>query len=68
MDAAEQDKERYSKEFNEYKQTESYKIFLQKQIAEKKKGKKKEKTKEKNGTLNSNSSSSKSVENNAKAS
>lgn len=66
MDAAEQDKERYTKEFNEYKQTESYKIFIEKQAAEKKKGKKKEKSKEKNGTHNN--TSSKSVENNSKVS
>lgn len=31
LDAAEQDRERYTKEYNAYKQTEAYKIFKQQQ-------------------------------------
>lgn len=31
LDAAEQDKERYNKEFSDYKQTEAYRIFNEKQ-------------------------------------
>lgn len=31
LDAAEQDRERYTKEYNAYKQTEAYKLFTQQQ-------------------------------------
>ena len=46
LDAAEQDKERYNREFNDYKQTEAYRLFLEKQSAEKQN----ELKKERNGT------------------
>lgn len=52
MDAAEQDKERYSKEFEEYKKTDAYKAFLEKQAAKKEKKVKKGKN-EKTETHNS---------------
>ncbi|XP_066597930.1 high mobility group protein 20A [Prorops nasuta] len=45
LDAAEQDKERYNREFSDYKQTEAYRIFSEKQIE-----KQNEAKKEKNGT------------------
>lgn len=35
MDAAEQDRERYMRELQAYKQTEAYKIFTQKQSEKK---------------------------------
>jgi hypothetical protein len=35
LDAAEQDRERYLKELNAYKQTEAYRIFTQKQQEQK---------------------------------
>lgn len=31
LDAAEQDRERYTREYNAYKQTEAYKLFTQQQ-------------------------------------
>lgn len=49
LDAAEQDKERYNKEFNDYKQTDAYKLFLEKQSTKKDK-KEVKKEKESNGT------------------
>ncbi|XP_063984831.1 high mobility group protein 20A-like [Diachasmimorpha longicaudata] len=50
LDAAEQDKERYNKEFSDYKQTEAYKLFTEKQSSEKcGEGKK-----ERNGTAENN--------------
>lgn len=61
LDAAEQDKERYIKEFNDYKQTDAYTAFLEKQKErEKKKStakqkESKESKKEKNGTDTPNS-------------
>ncbi|XP_014597748.1 PREDICTED: high mobility group protein 20A [Polistes canadensis] len=45
LDAAEQDKERYNREFSDYKQTEAYRIFSEKQSSEKHTEKK-----ERNGT------------------
>jgi hypothetical protein len=68
LDAAEQDKERYNREFNDYKQTDAYKIFLEKQSAKKKKKEvKKEKNEkndkaEKNGNDASTSSSTSTAE------
>ncbi|KAL7294392.1 hypothetical protein TKK_0012397 [Trichogramma kaykai] len=47
LDAAEKDKERYSKEFEEYKKTDAYKTFLQKKAAKKKKDQKKDQKKDK---------------------
>ncbi|XP_023290560.1 high mobility group protein 20A isoform X2 [Orussus abietinus] len=35
LDAAEQDKERYNREFSDYKQTEAYRIFSERQSSEK---------------------------------
>lgn len=35
LDAAEQDKERYNREFSDYKQTEAYRLFSEKQSSEK---------------------------------
>ncbi|XP_043263228.1 high mobility group protein 20A [Colletes gigas] len=50
LDAAEQDKERYNREFSDYKQTEAYRLFNEKQSLEKQQ----ETKKERNGTdLNS---------------
>ncbi|XP_008209457.1 high mobility group protein 20A [Nasonia vitripennis] len=49
LDAAEQDKERYNREFNDYKQTDAYKLFLEKQATKKEK-KNQKKEKESNGT------------------
>lgn len=46
LDAAEQDKERYNREFSDYKQTEAYRIFSEKQSSEKHT----ENKKERNGT------------------
>ncbi|XP_011301487.1 high mobility group protein 20A [Fopius arisanus] len=46
LDAAEQDKERYNKEFSDYKQTEAYKLFTERQSTEGKK--------ERNGTAENN--------------
>lgn len=37
LDAAEQDRERYTKEYNAYKQTEAYKLFTQQQQQNEKK-------------------------------
>lgn len=45
LDAAEQDKERYNREFSDYKQTEAYRLFNEKQSSEKQHEKK-----ERNGT------------------
>lgn len=45
LDAAEQDKERYNREFSDYKQTEAYRLFSEKQSSEKQENKK-----ERNGT------------------
>ncbi|XP_011503710.1 PREDICTED: high mobility group protein 20A [Ceratosolen solmsi marchali] len=42
LDAAELDKERYNREFNDYKQTEAYRTFLEKQSTEKQNELKKE--------------------------
>ncbi|XP_058805003.1 high mobility group protein 20A-like [Phymastichus coffea] len=50
LDAAEQDKERYSKEFEEYKKTDAYKAFVEKQAAKKDKKVKKEKNEADNST------------------
>lgn len=47
LDAAEKDKERYSREFEEYKKTDAYKTFLQKKAAKKKKDQKKDPKKDK---------------------
>ena len=46
LDAAEQDKERYNREFSDYKQTEAYRLFSEKQSSEKQQ----ENKKERNGT------------------
>ncbi|XP_003702935.1 high mobility group protein 2 [Megachile rotundata] len=46
LDAAEQDKERYNREFSDYKQTEAYRLFSEKQSSEKQQ----ENRKERNGT------------------
>ncbi|XP_017884850.1 high mobility group protein 20A isoform X2 [Ceratina calcarata] len=46
LDAAEQDKERYNREFSDYKQTEAYRLFSEKQSSEKQQ----ETKKERNGT------------------
>ncbi|XP_015602820.1 high mobility group protein 20A isoform X2 [Cephus cinctus] len=46
LDAAEQDKERYNREFSDYKQTEAYRLFSEKQSTEKQV----ETKKERNGT------------------
>ncbi|XP_043511547.1 high mobility group protein 20A [Frieseomelitta varia] len=46
LDAAEQDKERYNREFSDYKQTEAYRLFSEKQSSEKQQ----ESKKERNGT------------------
>ncbi|KZC05823.1 High mobility group protein 20A [Dufourea novaeangliae] len=46
LDAAEQDKERYNREFSDYKQTEAYRLFNEKQSLEKQQ----ESKKERNGT------------------
>lgn len=53
LDAAEQDRERYAKELNEYKQTEAYKIFTQTQSEKKMKESQKEDTKAMNNIQNS---------------
>lgn len=53
LDAAEQDKERYNREFSDYKQTEAYKLFNQKQVLEKRENSGNNK-KERNGTDNTN--------------
>ncbi|XP_034192085.1 high mobility group protein 2 [Osmia lignaria lignaria] len=51
LDAAEQDKERYNREFSDYKQTEAYRLFSEKQSSEKQQENRKQ---ERNGTdLNS---------------
>lgn len=42
LDAAEQDKERYTREYNDYKQTEAYRIFSEKLSSEKQNDIKKE--------------------------
>ncbi|XP_014204491.1 high mobility group protein 20A [Copidosoma floridanum] len=47
LDAAEQDKERYNREMNDYKQTDAYRLFLEKQQSAEEKNDLK---KEKNGT------------------
>lgn len=36
LDAAEVDRERYTREYNAYKQTDAYKLFAQQQLTEKK--------------------------------
>lgn len=46
LDAAEQDKERYNREYSDYKQTEAYRLFNEKQSLEKQQ----ETKKERNGT------------------
>lgn len=46
LEAAEQDKERYNREFHDYKQTEAYRLFSEKQSSEKQH----ESKKERNGT------------------
>lgn len=66
LDAAEKEKERYLKELNQYKQTDAYKIFMEKQAAEKKKKVSKDKDKdkqerEKNGVILHSESSSVSI-------
>lgn len=66
MNAAEQDKERYIKEFNDYKLTDAYKSFIQKQAAQKKKIQKKEKSTTESSPSKSSSANTKSVENNVK--
>lgn len=53
LDAAEQDRERYAKEFNAYKQTDAYKIFTQAQTEKKMKDIQKDDTKTVNNTQNS---------------
>jgi len=45
LDAAEQDKERYNREFSDYKQTEAYRLFNEKQSERQNENKK-----ERNGT------------------
>lgn len=45
LDAAEQDKERYNREISDYKQTEAYRLFTEKQTE-----KQNENKKERNGT------------------
>ena len=63
LDAAEQDKERYNREFNDYKQTDAYRLFLEKQSAEKQN----ELKKEKNGTdTNAASTSNSTTEHNVR--
>lgn len=47
LDAAEQDKERYNREFSDYKQTEAYRLFSERQTSEKQNESTK---KERNGT------------------
>lgn len=42
LDAAEQDRERYTREYNAYKQTEAYKLFTQQQTEKKMKDNKEE--------------------------
>lgn len=42
LDAAEQDRERYTKEYNAYKQTEAYKLFTAQQNEKKLKDSKEE--------------------------
>ncbi|XP_044002561.1 high mobility group protein 20A isoform X2 [Aphidius gifuensis] len=49
LDAAEQDKERYNREFRDYKQTEAYRLFNEKQEMEKRENSGNNK-KERNGT------------------
>lgn len=49
LDAAEQDRERYTREYNAYKQTDAYKLFTQQQ-SEKKQKEIKEETKPVRGT------------------
>lgn len=45
LDASEQDKERYNREFSDYKQTEAYRLFNEKQTERQNESKK-----ERNGT------------------
>lgn len=44
LDAAERDKERYNREFSDYKQTEAYRLFNEKQ------SERQNESKERNGT------------------